>query len=116
MNEQEARQQFKDDFEFYARNCLNIRTKSDGMQPLLLNSAQKYIHQRLQKQIDETGRVRAVLLKGRQQGASTYTEARFMWRVTHNKGVRAFILTHEAESTTALFEMTERTIAIYQTC
>ena len=108
MNEQEARQQFKDDFEFYARNCLNIRTKSDGMQPLLLNSAQKYIHQRLQKQIDETGRVRAVLLKGRQQGASTYTEARFMWRVTHNKGVRAFILTHEAESTTALFEMTER--------
>jgi hypothetical protein len=31
-----------------------------------------------------------------------------MWRTTHNKGVRAFILTHDGESTNALFEMAER--------
>jgi hypothetical protein len=31
-----------------------------------------------------------------------------MWKVSHNRGVRAFILTHEAESTNAIFEMTER--------
>ena len=102
------RQKLKDDFEFYARNCLKIRTKDKGLQPLELNSAQKYIHQRLQQQIKKTGKVRAILLKGRQQGASTYAEGRFMWNATHNKGVRAFILTHDGESTNALFEMTER--------
>tara|TARA_Y100001973_G_C5202120_1_gene338675 strand:+ start:1624 stop:3165 length:1542 start_codon:yes stop_codon:yes gene_type:complete len=104
----DKRQMLKDDFEFYARNCLFIRTKDAGLQPFVLNDAQKYIHSRIEKQIKETGKCRAIILKGRQQGASTYVEGRYMWKVTHNKGVRAFILTHEAESTNALFEMTER--------
>ena len=104
----EARQRLKDDFTFYARNCLNIRTKDAGLLPFELNQAQQYIHKRLEDQIAKTGKVRAILLKGRQQGASTYAEGRFIWRTTHNKGVRAFILTHDGESTNALFEMTER--------
>jgi hypothetical protein len=104
----DKRQLLKDDFEFYARNCLKIRTKGAGLQPFMLNDAQKYIHDRLEAQIASTGKARAILLKGRQQGASTYVEGRFMWRTTHNKGVRAFILTHDGESTNALFEMTER--------
>lgn len=104
----DKRQQLKDDFRFYARNCLYIRTKNEGLKPLILNEAQEYIHERLEKQIRETGKVRAILLKGRQQGASTYVEGRFVWRTTHNKGVKAFILTHEGESTNALFEMTQR--------
>lgn len=104
----DKRQRLKDDFEFYARNCLKIRTKLDGVIPLELNEAQKYIHERLEDQLKTTGKIRAILLKGRQQGASTYVEARFMWKVTHNKGVKAFILTHDGESTNALFEMTER--------
>jgi len=104
----EKRQLLKDDFEYYARNCLKIRTKHEGLQPLLLNDAQKYIHEKLETQLKDTGKVRAILLKGRQQGASTYVEGRFIWRTTHNKGTKAFILTHDGESTNALFEMTER--------
>jgi len=104
----DKRLRLKDDFPYYARNCLSIRTKDKGIQPFILNSAQEYIHKKLQQQLKETGKVRAILLKGRQQGASTYAEGRFMWRTTHNKGVRAFILTHDGESTNALFEMTER--------
>lgn len=107
-NQTEKRQRLKDDFEYYARNCLNIRTKHKGLQPLLLNDAQKYIHKRLEAQKKETGKVRAILLKGRQQGASTYVEGRYIWKTTHNKGTRAFILTHDGESTNALFEMVER--------
>ena len=105
---EDKRLHLRDDFAFYARNCLSIRTKHEGLQPLILNSAQEHIHKRLQKQLKETGKVRAIILKGRQQGASTYVEGRYMWRVTHNEGVRAFILTHDGESTNALFEMTER--------
>ncbi len=104
----EKRKRLMEDFEFYARNCLRIRTKGHGLQQFKLNEAQKYIHERLEQQIKETGKVRAILLKGRQQGASTYVEGRFIWRTTHNQGVRAFILTHDGESTNALFEMTER--------
>ena len=104
----DKRQQLKDDFAFYARNCLQIRTKDSGLQPFYLNEAQKYIHSRLEQQIKDTGKVRAILLKGRQQGASTYVGGRFIHKTTHNKGVRAFILTHDGESTNALFEMTER--------
>jgi len=108
MTTLDKRQQLKDDFHFYARNCLNIRTKGKGIQPLVLNDAQEYIHDQLQKQLSLTGKVRAILLKGRQQGASTLIQGRFIWRTTHEKGVRAFILTHDGESTNALFEMTER--------
>ena len=102
------RQRLKDDFEFYARNCLKIRTKNEGLKSFVLNDAQIYIHNRLEQQLKETGKVRAILLKGRQQGASTLVGGRFIHKTTHNKGVRAFILTHDGESTNALFEMTER--------
>ena len=85
-----------------------IRTKHEGLKPLVLNDAQLYIHKRLEDQLKKTGKVRAILLKGRQQGASTLVGGRFIHKTTHNKGVRAFILTHDGESTNALFEMTER--------
>jgi hypothetical protein len=104
----DKRLQLKNDFNFYSRNCLKIRTKDKGLQPFVLNEAQEYIHKKLEQQIKDTGKVRAILLKGRQQGASTYVGGRFIHKTTHNKGVRAFILTHDGESTNALFEMTER--------
>jgi hypothetical protein len=104
----DKRLQLKNDFPFYARNCLQIRTKDSGLKKFILNSAQVYIHNKIEQQVKETGKVRAIILKGRQQGASTYVGGRFIHKTTHNKGVRAFILTHDGESTNALFEMTER--------
>lgn len=106
--EKKKRQRLKDDFEYYANNCLKIRTKSDGIKPLILNKAQQYIHERLEKQRKEKGRVRAIILKGRQQGCSTYVEGRFIWRTTHSKGVKAFILTHEDDASKGLFAMAKR--------
>jgi len=106
--EREIRQRLKDDFEHYAKKCLKIRTKDGGIQPLILNKAQLYIHSRLEAQLAAKGRVRALILKGRQQGCSTYVEGRFYWKVTHRKGVKAFILTHEAEATNNLFDMAMR--------
>jgi hypothetical protein len=96
------------DFDFYARNCLQIRTKADAIQPLDLNNAQRYVHKRIEQQRKETGKVRAIILKGRQQGVSTYVEGRFLWRTTMQKAVRAYILTHEEEATQNLFDMTKR--------
>lgn len=107
-HEQAIRQRLKDDFRHYARKCLRIRTKAGAVQPLELNDAQVYIHDRLEEQKRETGRVRALVLKGRQQGCSTYVEGRFYQITTHNKGVQAFILTHVDDATANLFGMAKR--------
>jgi len=104
----ETRKRLKNDFLFYARNCLQVRTKDQGLQPFKLNKAQLYIHELLEKQRSQTGKVRAIILKGRQQGCSTYMQGRFMWRVTHTKSVRAFILTHEDDASQNIFNMAKR--------
>lgn len=101
-------QRHKDDFEFYAPRCLVIRTKEDGILPFELNDAQHYIHAIAERQLAEFGYVRIIVLKGRQQGMSTYIEGRFYWKVTHRAGVRAYILTHEGEATQNLFDMASR--------
>ncbi|HZI08667.1 MAG TPA: hypothetical protein VEZ71_31915, partial [Archangium sp.] len=99
------RQRLREDFPHFAATCLFIRTKEGGIHPLKLNQPQVYIHQRLEEQLRETGKVRAVILKGRQQGCSTYTEARYYHKVTSQRGRRAYILTHEDSATTNLFDM-----------
>ncbi|MBC7605073.1 MAG: hypothetical protein H7255_20745 [Ramlibacter sp.] len=106
--ERAIRQRLKDDFIHYATRCLKIRTKAGAIVPFALNVAQQHIHERVEEQRARTGKVRAVVLKGRQQGCSTYIEGRFYWRVSHSRGVRAFILTHEDEATNNLFELANR--------
>jgi len=96
------------DFAFYARHCLKIRTKNAKVLPLALNTAQHYLDDKINDQLQRTGKVRIVVLKGRQQGCSTYTEGRFYWRVSNKKGLRAYILTHEADATANLFDMVWR--------
>ena len=101
-------QRLKNDFAHYADRCLRIRAKDGSIQPFQLNEAQTYLHSRLEAQKAETGRVRALVLKGRQQGISTYVGGRFYHRVTHHKGLRCFILTHEQDATNNLFGMVDR--------
>ena len=96
-----------DDFEFFAQRQLKIKTKAGGTAPLVLNRAQKYIHDQLEQQLFEQGQVRALVLKGRQQGVSTYTEARFYWKAIFRRAVKVFILTHEDAATQNLFAMVE---------
>jgi hypothetical protein len=106
--EKAIRARLRDDFTHYAPRCLKIRTKEAKIRPFVLNRAQAYLHERLEAQIAETGKVRALVLKGRQQGISTYLGGRFYHKVTHRKGTRVFILTHEQDATNNLFGMVER--------
>lgn len=103
-----TRQKFKDDFILYAQENLKIRSKSGRIEPLKLNAAQRHIHAALEAQLKKTGRVRALVLKGRQQGCSTYVEARFYWKVTHGRGKRAFILTHLDEASRNIYQIAKR--------
>jgi hypothetical protein len=97
------------DFPLFAQTCLKIRTKlGQPAEPLALNVAQRYIHDRLEDQKRRTGRVRAVILKGRQQGASTYTEGRFYWLTALRPGTQAVIIAHEQLASDNLFGMANR--------
>jgi len=92
----------------YAHSFLKVKNKSGEIVPFRLNAAQEYIHTQLEKQKKETGMVRAEILKGRQQGCSTYVEGRFFHKTTTNFGIQSLILTHEQAATDNLFGMTQR--------
>lgn len=102
------RQELPGDLKLYAAKCLSIRAKSGKVQQFRFNRAQEYIHDRLEEQKRLTGRVRALILKGRQQGCSTYVGGRYYHTTTLSKGIRTFILTHEDAATQNLFEMVNR--------
>jgi hypothetical protein len=92
----------------FAELFFKIRTKSGQIKNFKLNKAQEYLHSRLEAQLESTGKVRALVLKGRQLGCSTYVQARFFHKVITQRGKKAFILTHEAAATKTLFDMTKR--------
>lgn len=100
--------ELRGDFLKYAPACLKIKTKSGATVPLTLNRAQLYAHARMEQQRRETGKVRALILKARQQGFSTYVGGRFYHRASMNQGVNVFILTHEQAATDNLFAMVSR--------
>lgn len=92
----------------FAKNFLVIHDKAGQERKFVFNRAQHYVHERLEAQLKETGKVRALILKGRQQGVSTYVQARFISKVVTKRGKKAFILTHSADATRAIFGMTKR--------
>ena len=96
------------DFTAYAPACLKIKAKNGALLPLKLNKAQLYVHQKLEEQKRKTGKVRALILKARQQGFSTYVGGRFYHRASLNHGTNVFILTHEQAATDNLFNMVAR--------
>ncbi len=98
----------KENFPLFCRTCLKIRAKSGDIIPLTMNDAQLYFYERLEDQRKRTGKVRLVVLKGRQQGLSTIIEAWCFHKVIFNKGLRAFILTHGKDATANIFDMVQR--------
>jgi len=100
---------FQNNLPFFAKHALKIKDKQEGkIQSFVFNKAQEYLHKRIEAQLIKKGRVRIIILKGRQQGCSTYTAARFYHKATRQKGKAVFILSHEYQTTTKLFAMVDR--------
>lgn len=96
------------DFEVYGQTCLKILDKAGNLIPLVLNAAQRIVHGKLEAQKARTGKVRALILKGRQQGISTYVQARFRHILKHTAGQRAFVLSHEQDASDNLYGIFQR--------
>lgn len=100
--------EYRASFPLFAEQCLKIRDKGSKVVPFVMNHAQLYIHERIEKQRAAKGWVRVLILKGRQQGASTYTEGRYYWKTSLYRNVSTFILSHEQAAADALFQMVDR--------
>jgi len=93
---------------YFSKTALKIRTKEGKIKPFVFNRAQEYVHQRLEEQKRNMGFVRALILKGRQQGCSTYVAARFYHKTSFIPESSTFILSHQAKTTGPLFDMVKR--------
>ena len=105
---QAVRKRLLTDFPFYSRSALKIRTKDGDIAPLKLNPAQQILQDAIDKQMADEGKIRIIILKARQQGLSTMVGGYLYFSVSQSKAKKAFVLTHSADSTRALFDMTKR--------
>ena len=96
----------RDNLPEYAEKFIRIRPKKGGpLIPLKFNKAQTLLHNFIEDIIKAGQLVRICVIKGRQQGVSTYTAARYLQKYTLNAGIAVFILAHMSDSTSYLFDM-----------
>lgn len=69
--ELELLRRLRSDWNYYAPLVLRIQTKRGKTVPLVPNRAQQILHEKISTQLRETGRIRALILKARQEGIST---------------------------------------------
>ena len=104
--------EYKSDFELFANEQLRIITKnaSKGFVPFVFNDAQKFLNEELEKQRKKTGKVRAIVLKARQQGISTYCAARVFWKTYFAPHTKSVVMAHDSATSDALFNMSRNLI------
>jgi hypothetical protein len=92
------------DFWLFARNALKIEGKEPGsVYDFDFNDAQKILHAAIVLMMAEIGFVRIIIVKGRQQGISTYLQLRLFWIAYFRGNVKVSTITHEDKATAALF-------------
>ena len=101
-------QRLQDDLEYFCKRALVIKLKEGGTAPFVWNKAQRYLHERIEDQLRRTGMVRMFIIKGRQQGISTYIAARLYHKITRQRAKNVFILSHHSNTTETLFQIVER--------
>lgn len=93
---------------FFYEHCFKIRDKNQALVPFKLNPPQLLIHNALEKQRRETGKVRAIILKSRRVGCSTLVAARFYRYATLKEGQSVAIVAHVQKTTGNLYRIVKR--------
>jgi hypothetical protein len=101
-------ERFRKDFPAYAALLLRIRDKAARNVPLNLNRSQQIVHEAISEQKKKTGRIRAVVLKARQEGVSTLTAGRFFRGIHLFAGRKAMIVADTLERASGLFTIYQR--------
>lgn len=91
----------------YIEEYLKIRDKKSRVIPFKLNEPQIKLYNTIRKLKQEGKPVRILVLKARQMGFSTLTEAILFKEVVTKSNVTAGIITHESKATNNLFNMSK---------
>ncbi len=104
--------EYETNFEQFAKDQVRIITKDagKGFVPFIFNSAQKKVNEALKQQLKEKKIVRALILKARQQGISTYCTARTAWKSYFTSNARSVVMAHDSATSDALFNMSKNLI------
>ena len=107
---------YRDNFALFVEEQVKIIPKdsSRGFIPFNLNEPQKIITEKLNEQLKETGKVRAIILKARQQGISTYCTGRVFWKSYFSPHSKSVILAHDSATSDNLFTMSKNLISNMQ--
>ena len=95
------------DYEYFAKNCLQIKTKEHGIQPFVFNRAQSYLWSVVKKIEGEGKPVRIIILKARQLGMSTWVEGYLMWKAITQPATNGLVVSHLKEHASRLFRKVE---------
>ena len=100
---------YKENYRLFAEEQIKIRPKdvTKGMIRFKFNEAQNLIHEKIETQLKETGKVRALVLKARQQGISTYCTGRVYWKTDYMPLSRSVVMAHDSATSEALFNMSK---------
>src|SRR5262249_45480694 len=98
----------RNDLRYFCEQALKLRAKDGTTSPFVFNSAQKRLHEMVEEQKRKTGKVRAIILKGRQLGVSTYVAARLFHRCINSPGLRCFVLGHTRQASSNLYGIVKR--------
>ncbi len=91
----------------YIEACLKIRTKSGAVVPFHLNAAQGKLYAAAKRQQDAGRPVRLIILKARQLGFSTLTEALLFHACATRENTHALVVAHREDATANRFRMSK---------
>lgn len=94
-----------DDFEAFCFEYLRIKTKTGDIVPLVLNDAQKKLARTVFEEIKKGKPVRIIILKARQMGFSTTTEAIIYYLSSLQEAKNAFIVAQDSSASENLYDM-----------
>lgn len=105
---EEVRQRLRNDCPFWARNCATILT--DDKIPVRLNARpwQLEFDAALEKQRAAGQPMRAIILKARKLGFSTWVQAKLMQRVTQLPNQYALVAAQDRKTAGVLYDMSKR--------
>ncbi len=92
-------------FPAFAERGLKIITMQGELKPLVLNLPQLKVHSILAKQQEAGLPMRAIVLKARREGVSTYVEARYFREINRRPMRYACVCSADIDSTDKVFKM-----------
>lgn len=91
----------------YIQTFLKIKTKNNEIVPFRLNEPQQRLYGVIRNQARQKKPIRIIILKARQMGFSTLTEALIFHRTATKANVNSLIIAHKDDATTNLFNMSK---------